>query len=247
MRQLVAANWKMHLGLADSVLLAQAVRDGAAGLDCDLLLCPPATALATLARALDGAIPLGGQDCHAQPQGAFTGDISAEQLRDAGALWVIAGHSERRQDHGETDDQVRGKVLAARRAGLTAIVCVGETEDQRIGGNETEVVGWQIAGSLPKDFAGVVAYEPCWAIGTGRMPTEAQVAAMHAFIREEMVRELGEGSRAIRILYGGSVTPENAAELLRIPEVAGALVGGASLHADSFLAIARAAAGASSP
>jgi triosephosphate isomerase len=163
-------------------------------------------------------------------------------LRDAGASWVILGHSERRADHGETDDMVRGKVLAATNAGLAAIVCVGETEDQRRDGQETEVVGWQIAGSLPKEFRGVVAYEPRWAIGTGQTPTAAQAASMHAFIREELVRELGPHGADIRILYGGSVKPENAAEILRLPEVGGALIGGASLVAADFLAIAACAA-----
>jgi triosephosphate isomerase len=248
-RQLIAGNWKMHLGLDQAVALAQAVRDGAAdtggaGLSCELLLCPPATALARVAQALEGALPLGGQNCHAERDGPFTGDISAEQLRDAGASWVILGHSERRLLHGETDDQVRGKVLAASRAGLTPIVCVGETEEQRVGGGETEAVGWQIAGSLPKDFAGVLAYEPVWAIGTGKTCEPDAMAAMHEFIREELMRELGDGAAGIRILYGGSVTPQNAAELLRVPHVAGALVGGASLEAESFLAIARVAAAA---
>ena len=159
-------------------------------------------------------VAVGGQDCHQAAQGAHTGDISAAMLRDAGAAWVILGHSERRQDHGETDELVREKVLAAVAAGLTPIVCVGETDEQRTGGQETEIVGWQLAGSLPKGFgkafAGVVAYEPVWAIGTGRTPTEAEVAAMHAFIREELVRQFGEAGQGMRILYGGSVKPDNA-------------------------------------
>ncbi|HET6196846.1 MAG TPA: triose-phosphate isomerase, partial [Acetobacteraceae bacterium] len=164
-------------------------------------------------------------------------------LRDAGASWVILGHSERRHNHGETDELVREKVLAATEAGLTPIVCVGETEEQRVGGQETEVVGWQIAGSLPKPFTGVVAYEPVWAIGTGKTATEQDVAAMHAFIREELVRQFGEAGQGIRILYGGSMRPANAASLLAVPHVGGGLIGGAALKADDFLAIARAAQG----
>jgi triosephosphate isomerase len=162
-------------------------------------------------------------------------------LRDVGATWVILGHSERRQNHGETDELVREKTLAAVEAGLTPIVCVGETADQRTGGQETEIVGWQLAGSLPKPFAGVVAYEPIWAIGTGKNATDEDVATMHAFIREELVRQFGDAGHTIRILYGGSVKPANAASLLAIPEVGGALVGGASLDPREFLAIARAA------
>jgi triosephosphate isomerase len=162
-------------------------------------------------------------------------------LRDAGATWVILGHSERRQNHAETDELVREKVLAATAGGLTPIVCVGETADQRGSGQETEVVGWQLAGSLPKPFTGVVAYEPIWAIGTGKTATAEDVATMHEFIREELVRQFGEAGRAVRILYGGSVNPGNAAALLAVPEVGGALVGGASLKPDDFLAIARAA------
>jgi triosephosphate isomerase len=240
MRQLIAGNWKMHGLIAEAEVLARGIAAGVAGLGCDVAVFPAATALAAVARALQGsAVGVGGQNCHAEPSGAHTGDISAEQLRDAGAGWVILGHSERRGDHGETDISVRAKVLAAQRVGLVPIVCVGETREQRVGRGETEAVGWQISGSLPKDFAGVVAYEPVWAIGTGRLPTHEEVAAMHAFMREEMVRELGEASRGIPILYGGSVNPENAAGLLGLPEVGGALVGGASLKAEAFLAIAR--------
>ncbi len=162
-------------------------------------------------------------------------------LRDSGASWVILGHSERRQNHGETDELVREKTLAAVAAGLTPIVCVGETADQRSGGQETEVVGWQLAGSLPKPFSGVVAYEPIWAIGAGKSATNEDVAIMHAFIRQELLRQFGDSGQAIRILYGGSVKPDNAASLLATQEVGGALVGGASLDAQAFLAIARVA------
>jgi triosephosphate isomerase len=241
MPQLIAGNWKMHMLRAQAAELAAGVRDGAQGLACDLLVCPPFTALETVARVLAGSnVAVGGQDCHAQLQGAHTGEISAAMVRDAGATWVILGHSERRQNHGETDEMVREKVLAAAAAGLSPIVCVGETEDQRMSGQETEVVGWQIAGSLPKPFAGVVAYEPVWAIGTGRNATEQDVATMHAFIREELTRQFGEAGNGIRILYGGSMRPANAASLLAVPHVGGGLVGGASLKAEDFLAIARA-------
>jgi triosephosphate isomerase (TIM) len=242
MRQLIAGNWKMHMLRTPATDLASAVRAGAQGLSCDLLVCPPFTAIEPVARALAGSpIAVGGQDCHAQGQGAHTGDVSAAMLRDAGATWVILGHSERRQNHGETDELVREKVLAATAAGLTPIVCVGETDDQRTSGQETEVVGWQLAGSLPKPFTGVVAYEPVWAIGTGRTCAEPDVATMHAFIREELVRQFGEAGQAIRILYGGSMRPANAASLLGVANVGGGLIGGASLKADDFLAIARAA------
>ena len=242
MPQLIAGNWKMHGLAADAVALAKGVAAGAAGLPCELLVCPPFVHLAAVAQILAGSpVALGGQDCHQAKQGAHTGDISPPMLRDAGATWVILGHSERRQNHDETDELVREKVLAAVEAGLTPIVCVGETADQRSGGQETEVVGWQLAGSLPKPFAGVVAYEPVWAIGTGKNATDQDVATMHAFIREELVRQFGDAGQDIRILYGGSVRPANAASLLAVPHVGGALIGGASLKADDFLAIARAA------
>ena len=242
MPQLIAGNWKMHGLTADAVVLARGVAAGAAGLACELLVCPPFVHIAAVAQALLGTdVPIGGQDCHQAKEGAHTGDVSARMLRDAGASWVILGHSERRQNHGETDELVREKVLAAIEAGLTPIVCVGETADQRASGEETEVVGWQIAGSLPKPFTGVVAYEPVWAVGTGKTATEQDVAVMHAFIREELVRQFGERGDAIRILYGGSVRPANASALLAVPHVGGALIGGASLKADEFLAIARAA------
>lgn len=242
MRQLIAGNWKMHMLRAAAAELAAGVRDGAQGLACDLLVCPPFTALETVSRTLAGTdVAVGGQDCHTQVQGPHTGDVSAAMLRDAGAGWVILGHSERRQNHGETDELVREKVLAAVAAGLTPIVCVGETEDQRAAGQETEVVGWQLAGSLPKPFAGAVAYEPVWAIGTGRTATEQDVATMHAFIHDELVRQFGEAGQGIRILYGGSMRPANAASLLAVPHVGGGLIGGASLKAEDFLAIAGAA------
>ena len=242
MPQLIAGNWKMHGLSANAAALARDVAAGASGLPCELLVCPPAVHLAAVAQAVAGSpVAVGGQDCHQEKQGAHTGDVSAPMLRDLGAGWVILGHSERRQNHGETDELVREKTLAAVEAGLTPIICVGETDEQRGGGEETEVVGWQLAGSLPKPFSGVVAYEPVWAIGTGRTATEQDVAMMHAFIREELVRQFGDAGNTIRILYGGSVKPANAASLLSVPHVGGALVGGASLNAGDFLAIAQAA------
>ncbi len=240
MRQLIAGNWKMNGTTAEAAALAEALRGGAAG--CDLLVCPPATQLVAVAAALAGTpVMVGGQDCHADKCGAHTGDVAASMLRDAGAGWVILGHSERRSEHHETDELVRQKAVAAMTAGLTPIVCVGETDEQRSEGRQTEVVGWQLAGSLPEGFAGVVAYEPIWAIGSGKSATEEDVETMHAFIRAELVRQFPEGGAAVRILYGGSVKPGNAAALLALPDVGGALVGGASLVATDFLAIAAAA------
>jgi triosephosphate isomerase len=242
MRQLIAGNWKMHMLRAPAAKLAQDLRAGAQNLPCDVVVCPPFTAIEPVTHALAGsAIAVGGQDCHPQEQGAHTGDVSAAMLRDAGAGWVILGHSERRQSHGETDELIREKVLAALQAGLVPIVCVGETEEQRMSGRETEVVGWQIAGSLPKPFAGVVAYEPVWAIGTGRTATQQDVETMHGFIRDELVRQFGAEGQSVRILYGGSLRPANAETLLAVPHVGGGLIGGASLKADDFLKIARAA------
>ena len=237
MRQVIAGNWKMNGTRAEAQELTAAL--GEARGPRELLVFPPATVLAQVAAGLAGsAIRVGGQDCSAEPPGAHTGDISAGMLRDAGASHVILGHSERRRDHRETDELVRRKVEAAVTAGLVPIVCVGETAEQRGGGRETEVVGWQLSGSLPAGFDGVVAYEPCWAIGTGRTPTLEEVAMMHAFIREELVRQFMQAGRAVPILYGGSVKPDNAAGLLALAEVDGALVGGASLDPRTFLAIA---------
>jgi triosephosphate isomerase len=242
MRQLIAGNWKMN-GMADQLgSIARPIAVAAESLACDILLCPPATLVAWMSQALTGSsVAVGGQDCHAAASGAHTGDIAAEMLREAGATWVILGHSERRADHGETDADVRAKTAAAARAGLAAIVCVGETADQRSSGQALPVVAAQLAGSLPDDFAGVVAYEPIWAIGTGRTATETDVAEMHAHIRATLKELLGLSGAGLRILYGGSVKPGNAAGLLAVPNVGGALVGGASLDAADFLAIARAA------
>ncbi|MDJ1156854.1 triose-phosphate isomerase [Chelatococcus sp. SYSU_G07232] len=245
-RPLVAGNWKMN-GLKAS---ARTLGEIIAGYDAelrdrvDLLVCPPATLLLAFAAAVnDAPVAIGGQDCHAEPSGAFTGDLAAEMLADAGASAVIVGHSERRIYHGESDADVRKKALAARRAGLTPIVCIGETREERDSGRTLEVVGRQLDGSLPDDATGenlVVAYEPVWAIGTGLTPTVADVAEVHAFIRERLVARYGEEGAAIRILYGGSVKPANAKELLAVANVDGALVGGASLAAADFLGIAAA-------
>ena len=240
MRQLIAGNWKMNATTAEAAVLAEALRGGVAG--CDLLVCPPATQVVAVASILAGSsVAVGGQDCHWEPNGAHTGDISAPMLRDAGASWVILGHSERRANHAELDETVRQKAVAATAAGLKLIVCVGETDEQRSSGRETDVVGWQLAGSLPDGFDGVIAYEPIWAIGSGKSATEADVETMHAFIRSELVRQFPASGGAMRILYGGSVKPSNAAGLMALPNVGGALVGGASLVAADFLAIAQAA------
>lgn len=242
MRQLIAGNWKMHCLTSEAAALAKAVAAGAKDMQADLLVCPTALHVAAVAQSVAGSVvAVGGQDCHKAKQGAHTGDIAAPMLRDAGATWVILGHSERRQDHHETDEQVHDKTLAAQEAGLTPIVCVGETLEQRTAGQEKDVVGRQLAGSLPNGFTGAIAYEPVWAIGTGKTATEQDVADMHGFIRQELERRFGAAGRSIRILYGGSVRPANAAALLALPNVGGALVGGASLKADDFLAIARSA------
>src|SRR5687767_9958391 len=214
--------------------------------EAEVMVCPPATLLAQARYSLTGSkVMLGAQDCHPVPSGPHTGDISAEMLADAGAGAVIVGHSERRADHGETDAAVRAKTLAARRAGLTAIVCIGETEAERDTGEALDVVGRQLAGSVPDGEPTdiVVAYEPVWAIGTGRTPSEGDVAAMHAHIRAGLASRFGAAGRDVRILYGGSMKPANAAAILRVPDVNGGLIGGASLKAADFLAIARAAPG----
>jgi triosephosphate isomerase len=238
-RPLVAGNWKMN-GLAVAEGELTKIVNGASGIKVDLMVCPPATLIADFAAAARGsAVAIGGQDCHAQPSGAYTGDIAAEMLKDAGATAVIVGHSERRTDHHETDTQVHAKALAAHRAGLTAIVCIGEQRAEREGGQTLAVIGRQLDGSLPDRAAGlVVAYEPVWAIGTGLTPTPADVAEAHAFIRKKLTERYGAEGAGVRILYGGSVKPSNAQELLTIANVNGALVGGASLKATDFLAIA---------
>jgi triosephosphate isomerase (TIM) len=237
-RPMVAGNWKMN-GVSSS--LAEIVRVQAAltvPAACDVLIAPPATLIHRLAAAAKGSVlRIGAQDCHAKTSGAHTGDLAAEMLRDAGASAVIVGHSERRADHGETDATVKAKAEAALRAGLLAIVCVGETIDQRKAGKTLDIVLAQVRASLPAGATAVntvVAYEPVWAIGTGLTPTAADVAEVHAAIRKTLKAALpGQGS-AVRILYGGSVKPSNARELMGVPHVNGALVGGASLKADDF-------------
>ncbi len=237
-RPLIAGNWKMHGLSADGLALARAVAAGGAGIAAEILVCPPATLVMAVAAAVKGGpVTVGGQDCHLAAKGAHTGDVSAPMLADAGARYVILGHSERRADHHETDAVVKAKAASAIAHGLVPIVCVGETLAQREAGEAESVVRAQVAGSLPEGFAaagGVVAYEPVWAIGTGRTPTEADIAAIHAALRQAV-------GPATRLLYGGSVKPGNAAAILALPNVDGALVGGASLVAEDFLAIARAA------
>ena len=243
--KLVAGNWKMNgLGasLAEAETLEKALKEQAAA--CRVALCPPATLIDRMAQALKGgAVEIGGQDCHAETSGAYTGSVSAEMVRDAGARLVILGHSERRAGFGETDADVAAKVEAALAAGLEPIICIGETLQQREAGQAVEVVSRQVAGSLPASLAGkafAVAYEPVWAIGTGLTPTLEQIEEVHAAVRAAMVAKLGEGGRAAPILYGGSVKPSNAKEILSVAEVGGALVGGASLKAEDFLGIIRA-------
>jgi triosephosphate isomerase (TIM) len=243
-RPLIAGNWKMN-GLRSSMAEFEAMLTGATKVaaKADLLVCPPATLIAAFAAKLDGspAVAIGGQDCHPKPSGAHTGDISAEMLADAGASAVIVGHSERRADHGEGDSLVRQKAEAGWRAGLTAIVCIGETQSQRDAGQTLDICRGQLQGSLPEGTRAdnlVVAYEPVWAIGTGLTPTTKDVEQIHQFIRGTLsARFNGEGER-IRILYGGSVKPSNARELMGVANVNGALIGGASLKATDFLAIA---------
>lgn len=237
---LIAGNWKMN-GLAAALDEARAVAAGAAGSAARVAICPPATLIHRMSEALAGTdVLVGGQDGHTEISGAFTGDVAAEQLADAGAKLVILGHSERRAGHRETDALVAAKVKAALRAGLEPIVCVGETPNERKAGRALEVVNGQVRGSLPSELAGKafsVAYEPVWAIGTGLTPTTPEIEEMHRAIRATLVEMFGEAGKATPILYGGSVKPANAAEILHADEVGGALVGGASLKAADFLGI----------
>ena len=242
-RPLIAGNWKMN-GLKASSAEFEAMLAGAPAVagKADLLVCPPATLIAAFAEKARGStLALGGQDCHPKASGAHTGDISAEMLSDAGASAIIVGHSERRADHGESDALVRQKTEAVWRAGLTAIVCIGETQRQRDAGQALDICRGQLDLSLPDQARAdnlVVAYEPVWAIGTGLIPTVGDVQQIHKFIRDFLIARFnGEGART-RILYGGSVKPSNAAELMAVANVNGALVGGASLKAADFLAIA---------
>ncbi|SIS74516.1 triose-phosphate isomerase [Phaeovulum vinaykumarii] len=239
-RKLAAGNWKMNgarAALAEVTALAGA--HPAPG--CEVLLCPPATLIAPMAEVAAGTpVQVGGQDCHAKTSGAHTGDIAAAMLVEAGASHVILGHSERRADHGETDAQVAAKTQAAWDAGLIAIVCVGETEAQRDAGETLAVIGAQLDGSLPEGATAattVIAYEPVWAIGTGRTPTLEQIAEVHDFMRARLEARFGAEGTGMRLLYGGSVKPSNATEIFAVSNVDGALVGGASLKAADFGAI----------
>jgi triosephosphate isomerase len=247
MRKLAAGNWKMNgttSALAEVKALLAAHPDPA----CEMLLCPPATLIAQAAWAAKGSVlKLGGQDCHPKVSGAHTGDISAAMLADAGASYVILGHSERRADHGEGDALVQAKAQAAWAAGLTAVICLGETEAERDAGRTLDVVGSQLAGSVPEGASAgntVIAYEPVWAIGTGRTPTLDEIAEVHAFLRDRLTVRFGEEAKGMRLLYGGSVKPSNATEIFAIADVDGALVGGASLKAADFGAIVAALAAA---
>lgn len=241
MRPLIAGNWKMN-GLAASLSEIENIARIVAATPpaADILICTPATLISRAVTTAAGRIAIGGQDCRAEASGAFTGDVSAEMLKDAGASAVIVGHSERRQYHGETDQSVAAKAAAAWRAALMAIICVGETEAERDAGKALDVVAAQIAGSIPPGPTAsntAVAYEPVWAIGTGRTPKTSEIAEMHGHIR----KCLGRSGAAIRILYGGSMKPANAPEILAVPEVGGGLIGGASLKAADFSAIFSAA------
>lgn len=240
MRKLAAGNWKMngtHLSLSEVASLLKLHPNPV----CEMLLCPPTTLLSRLADLASGTqLKLGGQDCHAEKDGAFTGDISATMLADAGASHVILGHSERRALHGETSAEVLAKATAAIAAGLTAIICVGETDIQRDAGATLDVIGAQLLESLPAGATSdtvVIAYEPVWAIGTGRTPTLPQIADVHLFLRSRLTARMGADALAVRLLYGGSVKPANAAEIFAVAHVDGALVGGASLKAADFGAI----------
>lgn len=243
-RKLAAGNWKMNGNAADLREL-QALSHMHAAPAVDILICPPATLIQRAKEKVPvGNIQIGGQDCHAANSGAHTGDISAQMLVDAGASAVILGHSERREDHGEQNEDVRAKSIAAMYGGLKAIICVGESLEQREAANTLDIIGGQMSGSIPDQATGenlIVAYEPIWAIGTGKVPTLDEIGQVHDFIRARLERRFGEGvGRSVRLLYGGSVKPSNAAEIFAVSNVDGALVGGASLKADDFSGIIQA-------
>ncbi len=237
MQKLAAGNWKMN-GLAESLTEIDALAEAHPTPGCEVLICPPATLLSRLTERADGTpIKIGGQDCHIETSGAHTGDISAEMLADAGAAYVIVGHSERRADHGENDTIVCAKAAAAWRAGLTAIICVGETLTQREAGQTLQIVDGQLLGSVPDGATAantVIAYEPVWAIGTGKVPTLNEIAEVHDDMRARLTDRFGDEATGMRLLYGGSVKPSNAAEIFGVSNVDGALVGGASLKAEDF-------------
>ena len=240
MKKLAAGNWKMN-GTTAALAEVRALIAAHPAPGCEMLLCPPATLVAAMAELAKGsAVQVGGQDCHPKASGAHTGDISAAMLQDAGASHVILGHSERRADHGEGNALVRAKAEAALTAGLVAVVCIGETEAERDAGQTLAVIGSQLDGSIPAGASAetlVIAYEPVWAIGTGRTPSLAEIAEVHAFLRGRLRGLIGEAADGVRLLYGGSVKPSNAAEIFAVPHVDGALVGGASLKAADFGAI----------
>ena len=241
MRPLTVGNWKMHGSKGDLTDIESIAATAAKNrIEVDILVCRPATMIAEASRIAAGRIAVGGQDCHTEAAGNNTGDISAEMLKGAGASAVITGHSERRRDHGETNAIVAAKASAARRAGLLALVCVGETESQRADGDALSVCGGQIVASVPTGMTDTdlaIGYEPIWAIGSGRMPTLQEIVKMHTHIRESLVVHLGMHGKSVRILYGGSVNPDDAEEILALPEVGGALVGRASLKAEESAAI----------
>jgi len=247
MRKLAAGNWKMN-GTTAALAEVSALLAAHPAPACEMLLCPPATLIAQMAAAARGSVlRVGGQDCHARAAGAHTGDISAPMLVDAGASHVILGHSERRADHFESDAMVRAKAEAALTAGLVAVICVGESEAQHDAGQTLAVIGAQLAGSVPNAASAanlVIAYEPIWAIGSGRTPTLAEIEQVHGAIRARLTARFGTAATGIRLLYGGSVKPSNAADIFAVPEVNGALVGGASLKAADFGAIVAALAAA---
>ncbi len=246
MRKLAAGNWKMN---GTNAALSEVTKLLAAHPNpvCEMLICPPATLIARMAALATSPLLIGGQDCHANATGAHTGDISAAMLVDAGASHVILGHSERRTDHAETDAMVQAKTRAAHAAGLIAVVCLGETEAQRNAGTTLAVIGAQLAASLPESVNAantVIAYEPIWAIGTGRTPTNAEIQEVHADLRARLIARFGTDANEMRLLYGGSVKPSNASEIFALPHVDGALIGGASLKAADFGAIIAALAAA---
>lgn len=243
-RKLAAGNWKMN-GTSADLREISALMKAHPDPDCEILVCPPATLVARMGALVDKAsIAIGGQDCHSEPSGAHTGDISAAMLKDSGATYVILGHSERRTDHGEKNEHVRAKARTAIEEGLKVVICVGETLAQRDASNTLDIIGGQLAGSIPDLVTGhnlVVAYEPVWAIGTGKVPTLEQIGEVHDFIRSRLEKRLGEGiALSVRILYGGSVKAANANDIFGVSNVDGALVGGASLTAADFLPIIKA-------
>jgi triosephosphate isomerase len=242
-KNLVAGNWKMN-GLREALSEVQNLHDACPKPACDVLICPPATLMRSMAKVChDMKIEVGGQDCHEDTSGAHTGDIAAPMLADTGATYVILGHSERRAAYGETDRQIRSKATAAWDADLTAIVCIGETLDERDAANTLDIVGGQLAMSVPDNATAanlVVAYEPVWAIGTGKTPTLNEIEEVHTFVRTRLTERFADAGANMRILYGGSMNPKNATDIAAVPNVDGGLVGGASLKAADFIHIVQA-------